>query len=106
MTSQRDFLKEQRASGGYSQASAMMLFNFDAEKYVEFYVNRIERDHDINLDLYTNHNGLEIFAGDQLVWFGRPQDVDLLRTVRFDLFEEIVLGRITKLKKMELVESN
>lgn len=84
-------------------ASAMMLKNAGAEDYVRFYLNRIERDHSMPLDFQIRFNGYEIYAGNEIVWFGRSEDVDLLRTVKFDLFEEILVQRLERLKMLGLL---
>lgn len=103
MTTQINWLTEQRAPGGYEMASSMMLKNAGTEEYIRFYLKRIERDHGMPLDFQIRFNGYEIYAGDQIVWFGRPEDVELLRTVKFDLFEEILVGRIRRLEALGLI---
>ena len=103
MATLTDWLRDQRAPGGYEMASAMKLKNAGAEEYVRFYLNRIERDHGMPLDFQIRFNGFEIYAGTEIVWFGRPEDVDLLRTVRFDLFEEILVKRLERLEMLGLV---
>lgn len=101
MNQTRNWLEEQRVSGGYNTASSMLLKSAYAKRYVEFFVNRIYRDSGMELRVSLSHNGIEINLNNEIVWFGREVDVDLLRTVKFDLFEEIVLGR---LKRMNLGE--
>jgi hypothetical protein len=97
MNKTRNWLKEQRVSGGYNTASSMFLKSADANRYVEFFVNRINRDSGIELRVTISHSGIEINLNNEIVWFGREVDVDLLRTVKFDLFEEILLGRLKRM---------
>ena len=75
----------------------MLLKSADSNRYVEFFVNRINRNSGIELRMGLSHNGIEINLNNEIVWFGREVDVDLLRTVKFDLFEEILLGRLKRL---------
>ena len=103
METQTNWLREQRAPGGYDFGSSIMLKQANAEDFVKFYIKRIERDHGMPLDFQIRYNGYEIYAGDQIVWFGRSEEVDLLRTVKVGLFEEILLGRLKRLEEMGLL---
>ncbi|WP_019415980.1 hypothetical protein [Paenisporosarcina sp. TG20] len=97
MNTTMDWLKAQRSSGGYNMTSSMFLRNADANSYVEFFVSRVNREQESDLKVKFDHSGFEIVSNNQIVWFGREVDVDLLRTVKFDLFEEILLKRLERL---------
>ena len=97
MLSQGDWLKNQRVSGGYNWSSAMLLNNCNAKQYVQFFMKRIQRLYNIELVLNDSYRGLEISSGHQIVWSGQSVDVDILRMVRFDFFEEIMIGNLKEI---------
>lgn len=73
-------------------------------------MKRIQRIYKIELILNDSYSGLEISSGHQIVWSGQLSidiDIDILRMVRFDFFEEIMIGnlkenRIAKLNPLSI----
>lgn len=80
-------------------ASSRLLLNEHAAKFVEFYLNRINRDLRLDLKLTSEYNGFEITRGNDVIWSGREYDVDLLGTIEIDWFEGNIPGRLGRLAR-------
>ncbi|RST77212.1 hypothetical protein D4T97_001575 [Siminovitchia acidinfaciens] len=99
MSEVRSWLREQRVQGGESLASAMFRGNADAESYLRKIVEIVEKKEDIELTVVEGLHGFEVLWYDDIVWFGRDIDIDLLRTVSASMLEELLEKRIKRLRE-------
>lgn len=104
MSTDVQWLQEQRVPGGTSFASSMLRTQADTGKYVEYIVNIVADNKDLPLTLQETMHGYEVTVGEQIIWFGREIDVELLRATSANALEEYLCKRVERLEDLKMVK--
>lgn len=100
------WVREQRVPGGKSWASAMYRVNADAGSYIRKMAELAAKKECIELEVTESVYEFEVRWGEDIVWFGRDIDIDLLRTASAAALEELLEKRIHRLREFKKPETD
>lgn len=103
MPENQHWLTKQRASGGTSWSSTMLRMTANTCDYVLHIADVVGRQRGLLLRVEESIYGYEIRVEDQIVWFGRNIDVELLRATSVTEFEDYLHQRLDRLDELKLI---